>query len=139
MVAVSDFSKSIRSRELYDLASSSLVRFGATEKDSHHLVFDLAELVDAGPHLARLASELGQTLTDSESVEGRVQLLNLLKAIRSWLQLEICKHAESFARLSEGVEGALWDQIIADGMGEEELSRRLLVLSERRAEKPKHQ
>lgn len=122
-----------RSRELYDLASSALARYGTNQEDSHRLVFDLADLVDAGPHLARLASELGQRLADSDTVEGRVQLLSLLTAIRSWLQLEVCKHAEGFARASEGIEGSLWQRLIADGMSEEELSKRLLSLSEGRS------
>ena len=93
-----------RSRELYDLASSALAQYGTSQEVAHRLVFDLADLVDAGPRLARLASELSQRLADSNTVEGRVQLLSLLTAIRSWLQLEVCKHAEGVAQGSEGIE-----------------------------------
>jgi len=116
---------------LYDLASSALAQYGASQEVAHRLVFDLADLVDAGPRLARLASELSQRLADSNTVEGRVQLLSLLTAMRSWLQLEVCKHAEGFAQVSEGgIEESLWQRLIADGMSEEELSKRLLSLSE---------
>ena len=137
VVVVSDSVKSDRSQELYDLATSALARFGTTKMDAHQAVFDLADLVDALPHLTILASEFGQRLTDTESVDGRVRLLSLLTAIRSLLQLEICKHAESFARLSEGVEDSLREKINVDGISDEELSRRLLVLAESRSRKPK--
>lgn len=134
-----DVDKTLQSRELYDLAETVLSPYAGPAGVVRRLVYDLSEVVEAYQELRSLAAELSPRLAESGSAEGRIQLLAVLVWIKSLMQLEICKHGESFTHLCDVIEEALRDRIVADGLDEHDLSLRLATMSERRYRRPQEE